>query len=175
MADAGAAGGQRLQPTGCFAFIAQALRRTIQRTGDGIKQPSAGRGARRVNAAIDGLRQQRPVALAEGGGLRIILPVRDKGQALSQQISPRLARRQVTARQRDGRQPAKMFALAIVNPQALPAPQRAVLPHADAVEGQGDNVAAVKRPAVLGQARRSMSMVMQHRLHRQRQGRRPLR
>ena len=122
MADAGAAGGQRLQPTGRLALIAQALRGAVQRAGDGIKQPSAGRGARRVNAAIDGLRQQRPVALAQRTGLRVILPVRDKGQALSQQITPRLTRRQVAARQRDARQPAEMFALAIVNPQALPAP-----------------------------------------------------
>ena len=34
----------------------------------------------------------------------------------------RLIHLQVAARQRDGRQPAEMFALAIVNPQALPAP-----------------------------------------------------
>ena len=122
MADAGAAGGQRLQPTGRLPLIAQALRGAVQRAGDGIKQPSAGRGARRVNTAVDGLRQQRPVALAQRTGLRVILPVRDKSQALSQQITPRLTRRQVAARQGDSRQPAEMFALAIVNPQALPSP-----------------------------------------------------
>jgi hypothetical protein len=58
----------------------------------------------------------------------IILPVRDKGQAVGQQIAPRLTRRQVAAGQRHRRQPAEMFALAIVDPQALAAPQRAVFP-----------------------------------------------
>ena len=94
---------------------------------------------------------------------------------MGQQISPRLACRLVPPWQRDGRQPAKMFAFAIVDPQALPAPQRAVLPHTNTVECQGDNVPAVKRPAVLSQACRGVGMVMQHCLQRQGQGGRPLR
>ena len=76
-----------------------------------------------VNPALDGLRQQRPVALAQGGGLRIIPASQgQRPDSGASKFSPRLACRQVPPWQRDDRQPAKMFAFAIVDPQALPGP-----------------------------------------------------
>ncbi|PCR36727.1 hypothetical protein CQA81_30295, partial [Klebsiella pneumoniae] len=73
-----------------------------------LQRQGAGRPPTALACASSGQLRWR-----EGGGLRIILPVRDKGQTVGQQISPRLACRQVPPWQRDGRQPAKMFAFAI--------------------------------------------------------------
>ena len=92
---------------------------------------------------------------------------------MGEQIAPRLTRREVAARQRHRRQTAEMLALAIVDPQALAAPQRAVFPHPDTVEDQGNHVAALPRPAVLGQAGGGVGMMMQHAVHRQHKRRRP--
>ena len=157
---------QRFQTARRFPLIAQGERGAAQRAGDGIKQPSARRRFGRIYAALNRSRQQRPVLLTQCGGCRIILPVRDKCQAVGEQIAPRLTRREVAAGQRHRRQPAKTLALAIVDPQAFAAPQLAVLPHPDTVEGQGNHVAAVQRPAMLGHAGGSVGMMMQHALHR---------
>lgn len=67
-----------------------------------------------------------------------------------------------------------MFAVDIVHPQALSAPQRAVLAHADPVQRQGDNVPTAERPAIFSQTRRRMGMMMQHGFNGQRLLQRPL-
>ncbi len=68
---------------------------------------------------------------------------------------------------------AKMFAFAIVDPQAY-APQRAVLPMPIPSVSRRQRPAS-RRPAVLRQACRGVGMVMQHCLQRQGQEDRPLR
>ena len=99
---------------------------------------------------------------------RVLLPVRYERQTVGEQIAPRLFCRQIAPRQRNGWQTAQPFAVAIVHPQALAAPQRAVLAHADPVQGQGNNIPAVERPAILRQTRCCMRMMMQHGLNGQR-------
>ena len=113
--------------------------------------------------------------LAQRRGLRIVLPVVNVGQAVGQQITPRLTSRQVAAGERHRRQSAQAFTLPVIHTQALAAPQRAVFPHADTVEDHGNHIAAIQRPAVFRQAGGGMSMVMQDALNRQRQRGRPLR
>jgi len=67
-----------------------------------------------------------------------------------------------------------VLTFAIVHPQALAAPQSAVLPHTDTVERQSNDITAIQRPLMLCQTRRCMGMMMQYRLRRQIHFTRPL-
>ncbi|SRN47256.1 Uncharacterised protein [Shigella flexneri] len=67
-----------------------------------------------------------------------------------------------------------MLTFAIVHPQALAAPQSAILPHTDTVERQSNDITAIQRPLMLCQTRRCMGMMMQYRLRRQIHFARPL-
>ena len=100
MVDARALRGQRFQPAGRFTF--PGLGFNTQRAGDRIKQATTGRGLRRVDAAPDRRCQQRPVFTLNRARFRVLLPVRDKRQAVGEQIAPRLPRRQIAPRQRNG-------------------------------------------------------------------------
>ena len=163
---------QGFQPAGGLTF--PGLGFDTQHAGDCIKQATAGRGPRRVEATLDRRRQQRPVLALYRVGFRVLLPVRHKRQAVGEQIAPRLPRRQIAARQRNGRQATQMRVFEIADPQALSTPQRAVFPHADPVQRQGDNVSALARPAVFGQARRGVSVMVVYLFKGQRLRLRPL-